>query len=158
MVDLDPDKVYSAAEVAEYLRCSPRLVYRMAASGKLPSFPLGRLRRFRGKDILRYIDEQTGAASDETAVSPRESSAPAVRSDQLYTVEEVAELLRVDVADVIAYTREGKLPGFRVGMAWRYWGRDLLRLGHEQARTEQATGPETEESVAEEDKPARGEY
>ncbi len=142
MVEMDPDQVYGAAEVAEYLKCSPRLVYRMAASGKLPSFPLGRLRRFRGRDILRFIEAQSGGRTDVSSPAYQDSPPPGVRSDQLYSVEEVADLLRVDVADVIAYTKSGRLPGFRVGMAWRYWGRDLLRLGHEQeALVEQEPEP-----------------
>jgi len=149
MVEMDPEKIYSAAEVAEYLRCSPRLVYRMAASGKLPSFSLGRLRRFRGEDILRYVNEQSGSLAVETSPPIREAASPTVRSDQLYTVEEVAELLRVDMADVIAYTKEGKLPGFRVGMAWRYWGRDLLNLGHERARAEQPADTGAENAAPE---------
>jgi len=138
MMEMIPEQVYSAAEVAEYLKCSPRLVYRMAASGKLPSFPLGRLRRFRGEDILRFIETQRGGISDDQAPPSQESATVGVRSDQLYTVEEVANLLRVDVADVLAYTKNGKLPGFRVGMAWRYWGHDLLRLGHAQKSVEEA--------------------
>jgi len=136
MKDMVPDQVYSAAEVAEYLKCSPRLVYRMAASGKLPSFPLGRLRRFRGRDILRFVEGRMGGEMRGfTSVGADLSSPPAVRSDQLYTVEEVAKLLRVDVADVMANTKSGELPGFRVGMAWRYWGHDLLRLGHTKSST-----------------------
>ncbi len=42
--------------VAQLLACSPKTVYGWAASGRLPSVRLGRLVRFRARDIRRFIE------------------------------------------------------------------------------------------------------
>lgn len=42
--------------VARLLACSPKTVYAWAASGLLPSVRLGRLVRFRPRDVQRFIE------------------------------------------------------------------------------------------------------
>lgn len=48
-------EVMTEREVADYLRCSPRLVRKLVAVGELPSFKVGGLRRFRRSEIKRYV-------------------------------------------------------------------------------------------------------
>ncbi len=45
--------------------------------------------------------------------------------DKLYTPDEVAEILRVKVATVKRWLREGKLPGHKLGRLWRIKESDL---------------------------------
>ncbi len=43
-----------------------------------------------------------------------------LNTDPLWTVEDVATYLRLEPETVRLMTREGKLPGFKVGRVWRY--------------------------------------
>jgi excisionase family DNA binding protein len=45
---------------------------------------------------------------------------------EVLTANEAAELLRVSTRTVLTLAREGKLPGEKVGRAWRFVRADLL--------------------------------
>ncbi len=71
---------------------------------------------------------------------PRE--APSVRLEgrgrvdqKVYTVQEVAELLKVHEATVWRWCRSGDLPAFRVGQQWRIAATDLQRAIDARANT-----------------------
>jgi excisionase family DNA binding protein len=51
----DPDQLLTAAEVAVVLRVSERWVQDSGRSGRLPSVPLGRNRRYRRGTVLEYV-------------------------------------------------------------------------------------------------------
>lgn len=40
--------------------------------------------------------------------------------DEVMTVEEVAEFLRLKKGTVYRHTQDGKIPAFKVGSSWRY--------------------------------------
>lgn len=46
--------------------------------------------------------------------------------DQILTVEEVAEILRVTPRTVAEWSRAGDLPGFKMGRNWLFFEDDLL--------------------------------
>ena len=46
--------------------------------------------------------------------------------DQVLNADEAAELLRVSVQTVLKESREGNLPGTKVGREWRYSRRALM--------------------------------
>lgn len=48
------------SEVARLLACSTKTVYSWAGSGYLPSVRLGRLVRFRGGDVSRFVEAHAG--------------------------------------------------------------------------------------------------
>lgn len=55
-VVLSPDENYTAAEVAPYLKCEIHRVQELARLHILPCFYLGRHRRFRGAELLAFIE------------------------------------------------------------------------------------------------------
>lgn len=48
-------------------------------------------------------------------------------ADEIMTLKEVAEYLRVAEKTVYRLVGEGKLPGFKVGGAWRFKRSDIER-------------------------------
>ena len=64
-----------------------------------------------------------------------------IKPDQLYTVAEVADWLRVTQRTVLLMIRDTTLPAFRVGRKpWRFRGTDLLEFaasGKEGSRPKQ---------------------
>lgn len=53
--------------------------------------------------------------------------------DRLYTLQEAAELLQVSPRTVLNLVRRGTVRAVRLGDLWRFWGRDLLRIGADSA-------------------------
>ncbi len=51
------ESLWTVEETAAYLGCSPKTVYGWAASGKIPSFKLGGLVRFKREDINAWIEQ-----------------------------------------------------------------------------------------------------
>jgi excisionase family DNA binding protein len=47
--------------------------------------------------------------------------------DEFLTVEEVAALLKISAFKVREYARQGKLPGRKVGKAWRFKRDDIYK-------------------------------
>jgi nitrogen PTS system EIIA component len=45
-------------QIAQYLQMKERTIYQWAKSGKIPSFKLGNVWRFRRVEIDRWIEEQ----------------------------------------------------------------------------------------------------
>ncbi len=50
-----------------------------------------------------------------------------LNTEPLWTVDDVAAYLRLEAETVRSMTRDGKLPGFKVGRMWRY-RRKKIRL------------------------------
>lgn len=67
----------TAEEVLEYLQVNLRTVYRLIKAGKIPAVRVGRLWRFRKKDIDAWLDSQK--------VHPRGASAPVRPADESQT-------------------------------------------------------------------------
>jgi hypothetical protein len=91
------------------------------ATGQLRGFKIGNQRRFKGEEILHFIEQQDGEREPQPTV-------PTVQADRLYSLRDVASILQVPMNEAAHLLREGRLPGFRVGMEWRCWGRDLMKL------------------------------
>ncbi len=121
MVEIAPAQIYTIRDVAEYFKCSTRKVHRLVASGQLRGFKIGNQRRFKGEEILQYIERQ-----NDGIVSPL--IVPTVQADRLYSLREVSAILQIPMSEAVHMLREGRLPGFRVGIDWRCWGRDLMKL------------------------------
>ena len=45
--------------------------------------------------------------------------------DQLMTIKEVADFLRISTISAYSWVRDGKLPAIRIGKEWRVRTRDL---------------------------------
>lgn len=54
----ETEKLMSLAEVAEYLNLKERTIYQWSQQGKIPSFKLGTVWRYRKEDIDLWIEEQ----------------------------------------------------------------------------------------------------
>ena len=121
MIEIAPSQIYTIRDVAEYFKCSTRKVHRLVATGELRGFKIGNQRRFRGDEILRYLDGRGSGLAAPVSV-------PVVKPDRLYSLREVGAILQIPTNEVVHWLRAGRLPGFRVGMEWRCWGRDLLAL------------------------------
>lgn len=143
MIEIVPSQMYTIRDLAEYFKCSTRKVHRLIASGQLQGFKIGNQRRFKGEEVLQFIERRdNGLAAPAVPVAPGTAavaaSAPAapvtsgpVQLERLYSLREVSALLDITVGDAISLFRQGRLPGFRVGMDWRCWGRDLLKLAQQ---------------------------
>lgn len=51
---------------------------------------------------------------------------------KLYTIDEVADFLRVSTRTVRRYIKEGKISGFKVGRGWRFSDTEISRFINEQ--------------------------
>jgi excisionase family DNA binding protein len=51
-----------------------------------------------------------------------------IEPDGVYTLQEAAEYLRVNLRTLQREAVTGKILAFRVGRQWRFYGRDLLAL------------------------------
>jgi excisionase family DNA binding protein len=64
-----PATALTAAEAAKRLRVSPWTIYRLARTGKLPSYRAGSALRFTVDEIERF-EKESGAASAQKAAPP----------------------------------------------------------------------------------------
>lgn len=55
--DGESKEIWTVPEVAAYLQMSPKHVYKLAKDGVIPSFKIGRDRRVRKTDLMRWMDE-----------------------------------------------------------------------------------------------------
>ncbi len=65
---------------------------------------------------------------DPAAEEQPETEPPSLAADEILTVQEVAERLKVSQATVWRWCQSGKLPAFRVGQQWRICEADLATL------------------------------
>ncbi len=49
------------------------------------------------------------------------------RAGELMTLAEVAEYLKIDERTAYCWLKEGKLPGFKLGSAWRFDKADIQK-------------------------------
>ena len=146
MIEMLSTQVYTIKEVAQYLKCSTRKMYRLLAAGALIGFKVGSQRRFRGDEIIRFVEQQIATAdrSDPSRIQP----------DKMYAPHEVALFLRLSPSQAAQLLRSGELPGFRVGMEWRCQGRDLLKrieAARQAQRAPETPPPAPEPSSADEE-------
>jgi excisionase family DNA binding protein len=59
--------------------------------------------------------------------------AQAAPSDQIFTIKELSEHLRVHPTTIYRLLRQGRLPGFRVGSNWRFSREAIEQWEREQA-------------------------
>ncbi len=69
--------------------------------------------------------------STATAIQAEETNA---REEDILTVIEVAQFLRVPPSTVYKLARAGELPGSRIGKHWRFVRRDIYNWMHGQSR------------------------
>ena len=56
--------------------------------------------------------------------------------DEIMTVKELAEYLKIAEKTAYRFVAEGKIPGFKVGSAWRFRKKEIDRWINEQERKE----------------------
>jgi len=82
--------------------------------------------------VIEFVREVIRESLAPDGHEPRE--APSVHLDrrgieeEVYTVQEVAEILKVHEATIWRWCRSGDLPAFQVGQQWRIWASDLHRV------------------------------
>jgi excisionase family DNA binding protein len=62
-----------------------------------------------------------------------QSMAQIAPSDQIFTIKELSEHLRVHPTTIYRLLRQGRLPGFRVGSNWRFSREAIEQWEREQA-------------------------
>jgi len=67
-----------------------------------------------------------------------------VKEEEVYTVREVAQLLKVHEATVWRWCRSGDLRAFRVGQQWRIAASDLQRVMNARANMRSARSQKSE--------------
>lgn len=55
---ISTDELMTVGEVATYLHVSPAMIYRLAQTGHLPAFKIGRTWRFRQALIDSWLEQQ----------------------------------------------------------------------------------------------------
>jgi excisionase family DNA binding protein len=55
-------------------------------------------------------------------------------SDEILTIREVAELLKINLKTAYRLVGEGKLPGFKVGGSWRFDRQEISRWIRQQVQ------------------------
>lgn len=63
-------------------------------------------------------------------------STTAIEPNVYYTLDEVAQLLRVSRAAVMRLIKSGKAPAIQIGRQWRVLGAALLNLGDARSESE----------------------
>ena len=58
-------------------------------------------------------------------------------SDEILTVKELAEYLKIAEKTAYRFASEGKVPGFKIGSAWRFRKVEIDRWINEQERNNQ---------------------
>lgn len=69
------------------------------------------------------------------------SMAQAAQSDQIFTIKELSEHLRVHPTTIYRLLRQGRLPGFRVGSNWRFSREAIEQWERDQAGRAGAVAP-----------------
>jgi len=76
------------------------------------------------RKFLEYFEGETMSSQQRTMKTIYEQETPqsdtSLDSEPLWTVHDVAEFLRLEPDTVRTMAREGKLPGVKVGRAWRF--------------------------------------
>lgn len=103
--------VLSIAAIAFVLVGGWRLTYAALTSGSSLRQVLGRLEH-----------------DDENILAQPGPNGPAALEEEVLTVQEVADHLKVSQATVWRWCKSGKVPAFRVGQQWRIRARDLQLL------------------------------
>jgi excisionase family DNA binding protein len=74
-------------------------------------------------------------------VKPAQSMAQVAPGDQIFTIKELSEHLRVHPTTIYRLLRQGRLPGFRVGSNWRFSREAIEQWEREQAGRAAASPP-----------------
>jgi excisionase family DNA binding protein len=70
-----------------------------------------------------------------------QNMAQAAQSDQIFTIKELSEHLRVHPTTIYRLLRQGRLPGFRVGSNWRFSREAIEQWERDQAGRAAASPP-----------------
>ncbi len=70
-----------------------------------------------------------------------------VKAKQVMTVKEVAEFLGVHPMTIYKYARQGKIPGFKIGVDWRFNKRSIEKwmAEREEINNKKSQGGQNEE-------------
>jgi excisionase family DNA binding protein len=74
------------------------------------------------------------------ASNPVQSMAQVAQSDQIFTIKELSEHLRVHPTTIYRLLRQGRLPGFRVGSNWRF-SREAIEIWEREQAGRSAEAP-----------------
>ena len=106
---MEEEEPLTAKEVAEWLRVTPRTIYKMVKQGRLKVYHVGKQLRFRRTDIEQLLGRRRMAR-------------------ELLTVKEVADLLLVRPSTIHRTVREGRLKPYRFeGHLW-FRGEDIYAI------------------------------
>jgi len=61
-------------------------------------------------------------------------------ANDIMTIREVAEYLRLNDKTTCRYAAEGKIPGFKIGCAWRFRREDIVKWTKSQSKEELKAG------------------
>jgi len=71
---------------------------------------------------------------------PAQNISQGAQGDQIFTIKELSEHLRVHPTTIYRLLRQGRLPGFRVGSNWRF-SREAIELWEREQAGRAATSP-----------------
>jgi len=63
---MDHEQLWTVSEVAQFLRVTHKTVYRLVQRGRVPSFKVGWIWRFRRVEIQQWLEEQRPERELET--------------------------------------------------------------------------------------------
>ena len=61
------EEFYTSTELAKLLKITQRTVYNLMERGDLPYYEIGRVKRFRKKEVEAYLARQRRGGGDTTA-------------------------------------------------------------------------------------------
>jgi excisionase family DNA binding protein len=88
--------------------------------------------------------------SQKTAspATPVQNMAQVAQNDQIFTIKELSEHLRVHPTTIYRLLRQGQLPGFRVGSNWRFSREAIEQWERAQAGRSAASPPRRRRGAA----------
>jgi excisionase family DNA binding protein len=91
--------------------------------------------------VYRPHGMKKGTPQKATPSGKPTQMAQAAQSDQIFTIKELSEHLRVHPTTIYRLLRQGRLPGFRVGSNWRFSREAIEQWERDQAGREAASPP-----------------
>jgi excisionase family DNA binding protein len=91
--------------------------------------------------VYRPHGMKKGTPQKATPPGKPTQMAQAAQSDQIFTIKELSEHLRVHPTTIYRLLRQGRLPGFRVGSNWRFSREAIEQWERDQAGREAASPP-----------------
>lgn len=66
---------YTVSQLADLLQLTEMTIYRMVNRGELPCYAIGRIKRFRQRDIEQFLESCRLPAQDRQRIEPQRSIA-----------------------------------------------------------------------------------